>query len=1031
MEIAALGSLALVGAGAIGLGISHKKARRKQKERALTSHSNAKPLCSNIQTYSFSSPNSSPHGQCVNVTNGAGTVAYTFQKITPNIPGRFAKWGMMDNTSNRQIATVNMSPLDTHMEVEDIVRKIVRKIQVKMKKKGAYRQFEVSNCEGNVNALANIPPSVYRWNTYSYHLERILNAACAVYPSPDVPKPYMIPPQTSTVNTVEIVGRARNLNCESFNCQLDLDPKKVDTRCALASAFMNILSSWKRQRKEKAAFKKAKFKKFKIFSKMNIFSKKNKGRCEVSIQQLQPCYIHNQCASPGQPCQFCPLLRKLKYTKKKHLKKLTKTKGFLPCSKNEPNYCNTQGTQCNNESQNSRFPYTQINLLGGQITMDQSNGLEPENTYRVIQPQCYNNNNNVNTNNDNTMLEDTMCSNVPIAYQPITPQIQYPIQPQPNITVNIDSCSEENCKKCKRHSENTKKKNKISELSNSMVTPSQDKQTFSSSKPSKREKAFFKKSKLSTLEAGLKSTGKSLFHKRNDSVTSLSTLGSSINSQSYMSSRPNSSYSITSSLISKESRSCPSSAGSLLKKFRGNKLKRKLREKKNMLKSRSKSCRHRSKKSHQNSNGSCSSLNSGSHSKRVSFDRKRHYHYPKSYSSFKHRNHLEESPSFRVSKSSSSQCSIKSPKFFNKSKKYFTGCQNPDQKPSYSRQHTTETLGHSIDPFCNPIMQHPLPYNDSHRPLYVRSQIGTENPQYYVQPLGKGGPNPDTYMNQQQFSQYVPQTQNSNFRQRQEFSKAGIPSNQFNVQNLTSQAAIPNSEAYIPMNRYSKIAIKGHNYHHSPKTGQYANPIQKSKQSQHVSFKPSASQREQSEMGYVQNSLGLGSKNPFNDNIRENRNFSMSQQFATSQLNLSCSSSDYTDIKSSNCSAESIPVGGVYYAATSPRPCSSSSSKYSSILTKEGQDFFFEPAVNIKNKSRTESFEQFNMEESSFRSPSLQGKSHVAINDQVAQHNKQHMMLQQMEFKNALRKKQANDMKQQDLYKRQIELEKKLKKSMN
>ncbi|VVT56996.1 uncharacterized protein SAPINGB_P005482 [Magnusiomyces paraingens] len=211
------------------------------------------PLCKKTQKFNISNCSSSNPDKTVDVTNSCGEVVYRFEKIlNGGIPNNFVtKWVLVDTNSLNQVAAVNMTPFKTCIEVEDIIRKVVNKVQIKAK--GKYKQFKLPFCCGsqenqgmdpNVAATAK---QIYRWSTKKYHLERILNAACSIYPSPNV---VVAPtqPKKRKCPRREIIGKCKPISTQPMNFELDLDLKKVELPQALASAFVTILLSWGKQK---------------------------------------------------------------------------------------------------------------------------------------------------------------------------------------------------------------------------------------------------------------------------------------------------------------------------------------------------------------------------------------------------------------------------------------------------------------------------------------------------------------------------------------------------------------------------------------------------------------------------------------------------------------------------------------------------------------------------------------------------------------------------------------------------------------
>lgn len=211
------------------------------------------PLSKTTQKFGISNCQSDQPEKTVDVTDSSGNVVYRFEKtMGGGIPNNFiTKWVLVDANSLHQVAAVNMTPFKTCIEVEDIIRKVVRKIHVKAK--GKYKQFKLplgcgngedANMDPNTTATMN---QIYRWSTKKYHLERILNAACSIYPSPDV----VVAPAQANKKACpkrEIIGKCRRISTKPMNFELDLDLNKVELPQALASAFVTILLSWGKQK---------------------------------------------------------------------------------------------------------------------------------------------------------------------------------------------------------------------------------------------------------------------------------------------------------------------------------------------------------------------------------------------------------------------------------------------------------------------------------------------------------------------------------------------------------------------------------------------------------------------------------------------------------------------------------------------------------------------------------------------------------------------------------------------------------------
>lgn len=237
---------------------------KKKKKCPFKGGCSPTPLAQSTQKFTITNTNSTQPNKTINVTNENGEIIFKFENTsTASLPNGFTrKWTLVDTASLQKVAAVNMSPFKTYIEVEDLVRKIVRKIQIKMKKSGRIQQFKIpwfSNDSTDTNISANpnktaAMKQVYRWSTKKYQLERVLNTACSIYPSPDIvitPAPQTIPQhgKCPKCRVTEIVGRCRQLSTKPLNFELDLDLKKVDLSEALTSAFVAILTKWKKKSK--------------------------------------------------------------------------------------------------------------------------------------------------------------------------------------------------------------------------------------------------------------------------------------------------------------------------------------------------------------------------------------------------------------------------------------------------------------------------------------------------------------------------------------------------------------------------------------------------------------------------------------------------------------------------------------------------------------------------------------------------------------------------------------------------------------
>lgn len=214
------------------------------------------PLCSETTQFCLTSADLDRPDQVVNVTNEDKDVVYRFEKVaSATIPNKFTRrWVLIDANNQNKLCSVTMSPFHAYIEFEDMIRNIVKKVHVKAKEKGLYRQFAVplDSLEGQavVNNSA-VNEQIFRWSTKKYHLERILNAATSFYPSPDVVVPPV--PASDLVATsqkpstkAEIVAKCKKISAIPISFIIDLDLKKVGLHQALSSAFVTIVSNWRK-----------------------------------------------------------------------------------------------------------------------------------------------------------------------------------------------------------------------------------------------------------------------------------------------------------------------------------------------------------------------------------------------------------------------------------------------------------------------------------------------------------------------------------------------------------------------------------------------------------------------------------------------------------------------------------------------------------------------------------------------------------------------------------------------------------------